>query len=183
MPFRRCLVCFEMIDFEEITRDIKFLHTTILFSGEARANQRKGKLIFFYEWEITLKWKGFANGKGETEITGKVVIPNLSEEHDDMNDVDIDIEVVTGKGSPEGQALKEMMRKGLGAKTIREKLQGYVEALKTEYSQDIILPAKGQAQVSQVNKTSNLTIKSRIFPRKQFLGIDFILNLPISAHE
>ena len=75
-----------------------------------------------------------------------------------MNDVDIDIEVVTGKGSPEGQALKEMMRKGLGAKTIREKLQGYVEALKTEYSQDIILPAKGQAQVSQVNKTSNLTI-------------------------
>ena len=127
-------------------------------SGEARANQRKGKLIFFYEWEITLKWKGFANGKGETEITGKVVIPNLSEEHDDMNDVDIDIEVVTGKGSPEGQALKEMMRKGLGAKTIREKLQGYVEALKTEYSQDIILPAKGQAQVSQVNKTSNLII-------------------------
>ena len=26
--------------------------------GEARANNRKGKLIFFYEWEITLKWKG-----------------------------------------------------------------------------------------------------------------------------
>ena len=25
--------------------------------GEARANQRKGKLIFFYEWEIVLKWK------------------------------------------------------------------------------------------------------------------------------
>ena len=26
--------------------------------GEARANNRKGKLIFFYEWNITLKWKG-----------------------------------------------------------------------------------------------------------------------------
>ena len=26
--------------------------------GEARANNRKGKLIFFYEWEIALKWKG-----------------------------------------------------------------------------------------------------------------------------
>ena len=146
-----------MIDFQKITAFLSFTSNYLPFiSGEARANQRKGKLIFFYEWEITLKWKGFANGKGETEITGKVVIPNLSEEHDDMNDVDIDIEVVTGKGSPEGQALKEMMRKGLGAKTIREKLQGYVEALKTEYSQDIILPAKGQAQVSQVNKTSNL---------------------------
>ena len=101
-----------------------------------------------------------------------------------MNDVDIDIEVVTGKGSPEGQALKEMMRKGLGAKTIREKLQGYVEALKTEYSQDIILPAKGQAQVSQVNKTSNLIIfKSQIFSRNQFLKIDIIINLSILAHK
>jgi hypothetical protein len=26
--------------------------------GEARANNRKGKLIFFYEWNLTLKWKG-----------------------------------------------------------------------------------------------------------------------------
>ena len=91
---------------------------------------------------------------------------------------------MTGKGSPEGQALKEMMRKGLGAKTIREKLQGYVEALKTEYSQDIILPAKGQAQVSQVNKTSNLIIiKSQIFSRNQFLKIDIIINLSILAHK
>ena len=29
--------------------------------GEARVNNRKGKLIFFYEWEITLKWKGEVN--------------------------------------------------------------------------------------------------------------------------
>lgn len=26
--------------------------------GEARANNRKGKLIFFYEWDIAVKWKG-----------------------------------------------------------------------------------------------------------------------------
>ena len=26
--------------------------------GEASANNRKGKLIFFYEWEITGEWKG-----------------------------------------------------------------------------------------------------------------------------
>ena len=38
-----------------------------------------------------LKWKGHANGK-DNEITGKVTIPNLSEEHDDMKDVDVDIE-------------------------------------------------------------------------------------------
>lgn len=113
--------------------------------GEARANNRKAKLIFFYEWELVLKWKGHVNGK-ENEIAGKVTIPNLSEEHDDMNDVDIDIDVTDGKSSPEGHLLKEMMRKGLGAKTIREKLQNYVEALKTEYSQDIILPGKNEVK-------------------------------------
>ena len=117
----------------------------IIFSGEARANNRKAKLIFFYEWEIVLKWKGNANGK-DNEIKGKVTIPNMSEEHDDMKDVDIDITVTEGKSSPEGHLLKEMMRKGLGAKTIREKLQNYVDALKTEYSQDIILPGKNSAK-------------------------------------
>ena len=61
--------------------------------GEARANNRKAKLIFFYEWELTLKWKGHVNGK-ENEIEGKVEIPNLSEEHEDMNDVDVDIQVI-----------------------------------------------------------------------------------------
>ena len=80
------------------------------------------------------------------KIKGKVTIPNMSEEHDDMKDVDIDITVTEGKSSPEGHLLKEMMRKGLGAKTIREKLQNYVDALKTEYSQDIILPGKNSAK-------------------------------------
>lgn len=105
-------------------------------------NNRKAKLIFFYEWELELKWKGHANGK-EKEITGKVSIPNLSEEHDDMKDVDLDISLSTGKGSPEGELLKEMMRKGQGAITIRKCLQNYVDALKKEYSQNLILPGKG----------------------------------------
>ena len=26
--------------------------------GEASANNRKSKLIFFYEWDIKMKWKG-----------------------------------------------------------------------------------------------------------------------------
>ena len=44
--------------------------------------------IFFYEWEISMKWKGHVNGK-EKEVTGKVEICNLSEEHEDMEDVDL----------------------------------------------------------------------------------------------
>ena len=110
--------------------------------GEARANNRKGKLIFFYEWELTLKWKGHVNGN-DKEVTGKIEIPNLSEEHDDMDDVDIEISLTT-KG-PEADALKEMLRKGDGAKEIRSILAEYVQALKNEYSQDLIKPKKDAA--------------------------------------
>merc|ERR1712038_1727893 len=44
--------------------------------GEARANNRKGKLIFFYEWEIVLKWKGHVNGNGK-EVTGRSRYPTF----------------------------------------------------------------------------------------------------------
>lgn len=58
-------------------------------AGEASANNRKGKLIFFYEWKMNINWEGrVANASGEV-INGQVEIPNLSEE----NDLD-DIEVV-----------------------------------------------------------------------------------------
>jgi len=119
--------------------------------GEARVNNRKGKLIFFYEWEITLKWKGHVNGN-DTEVKGKVDIPNLSEEHDDMKDVDLDITLTT-KG-PESDMLKEMMRKGLGATKLREKLGEYVKSLKTEYSSGVILPKKGSENVQSKTTTT-----------------------------
>jgi len=116
--------------------------------GEARVNNRKGKLIFFYEWEITLKWKGHANGK-ETEVTGKIDIPNLSEEHDDMKDVDVDVSLTT-KGT-EATLLKEMLRKGEGTKQIRSLLASYVSQLKNEYSSGLILPKKGSEATSKPN--------------------------------
>jgi len=115
--------------------------------GEARANNRKGKLIFFYEWEIVLKWKGHVNGN-DKEVTGKIEIPNLSEEHDDMEDVDLEVSLTT-KG-PEAEALKEMLRKGDGAKKIRGVLYDYVAALKNEYSTDLIKPKK--TDVGENNK-------------------------------
>jgi len=117
--------------------------------GEARANNRKGKLIFFYEWEIGLKWKGHVNGN-DKEVTGKIEIPNLSEEHDDMEDVDVDITLTT-KGA-EADALKDMLRKGDGAKAIRKVLSNYVAALKNEYSTDLIKPKKGEAAPEIIKK-------------------------------
>jgi len=96
-----------------------------------------------------LKWKGHVNGN-DKEVTGKIEIPNLSEEHDDMEDVDIEISLTT-KG-PEADALKEMLRKGDGAKEIRSILSQYVTALKNEYSQDLIKPKKGTENSTTNNK-------------------------------
>ena len=50
--------------------------------GEAIANNRKGKLIFFYEWNLVLKWQGtILNDEEQEKIKGKITIPNLSEEN------------------------------------------------------------------------------------------------------
>jgi hypothetical protein len=123
--------------------------------GEARANNRKAKLIFFYEWEMQIKWRAKAKAKASVSgkakaITketaavvaeGKVIIPNLSEEHTDMKDVDIEVEISTdsgqaaGKDEEAGRKAKEFLRVGGGAKEIRRRLQAYVNALKEEYSQ------------------------------------------------
>ena len=70
-------------------------------------SNRKGKLIFFYEWDIKLKWKGTLtpedppcgeeegsddeDDKKTKEFSGEIEIPNLSEENDPE---DIDVSVV-----------------------------------------------------------------------------------------
>lgn len=56
--------------------------------GEASANNRKGKLIFFYEWNIVLKWEGTLKDGTECVHTGSITIPNLSEEND-VSEVDV----------------------------------------------------------------------------------------------
>jgi activator of HSP90 ATPase len=57
--------------------------------GEAVANNRKGKLIFFYEWDIVLEWTGTLKG-GEKEVQGTINIPNLSEENN-VSEVDVSL--------------------------------------------------------------------------------------------
>ncbi len=112
--------------------------------GEARANNRKAKLIFFYEWDIVLKWTARRN---DETVEGKISVPNLSEEHVDINDVDVDVSL-TSSASSWGSAVKESLRKGIGARRIRERLQSYVDALKSEFSQGLILPPAGSASTS-----------------------------------
>ncbi len=121
--------------------------------GEARANNRKAKLIFFYEWELVLKWKGSAAG-GEEEVAGKITVPNLSEEHTDMADVDLEVTLTDGAKARGAQQLKELMRRGAGAAMVRRQFEKYVESLKSEFGQGLILPAAEAAA-----KNSSVTAK------------------------
>ncbi|GBP80662.1 Activator of 90 kDa heat shock protein ATPase homolog 1 [Eumeta japonica] len=122
-------------------------------NGEASANNRKGKLIFFYEWDILLKWEGrLAGGKGEL-VKGEVQIPNLSEEND-ISEVDMTVTIKTS--GEEAQRLKTFMH-NLGRDVIRQQLKEYIRSLREEFSKGLILPKKGE---STVNNDTVSTITS-----------------------
>ncbi|XP_020297214.1 activator of 90 kDa heat shock protein ATPase homolog 1 isoform X2 [Pseudomyrmex gracilis] len=124
--------------------------------GEAVANNRKGKLIFFYEWNIVLKW--ISNGKSSKKIEGKINIPNLSEEND-INEVDI--EITLKDSTDEGEQIKQFLHTK-GKDTIREKLKKYVSSLKEEFTKGMILPKKDNVKENILNITSGFNAKMQM---------------------
>lgn len=118
--------------------------------GEATANNRKAKLIFFYEWAIAGTWQGQLKD-GQKKIKGKFDIPNLSEENEPS---DIDLNVTTDKETDEAQAVKEIMRKR-GLEVIQQAVAKYIAGLKQEYSQGIILPSKDSKAAAATVETKN----------------------------
>ena len=113
-------------------------------SGEATANNRKGKLIFFYEWDLVLKWQGtILNDEENTKYKGKITIPNLSEE----NDLDeIDITITVDESNDKSEILKQFMY-NIGRVKIREQIGKYILSLKNDYAKNLILPKKDEVQV------------------------------------
>jgi activator of HSP90 ATPase len=110
--------------------------------GEATANNRKAKLIFFYEWVISGEWEGaHKNGDNKTNYKGTFEVPNLSEEND-PKDVDVNVNIKNEKHFD----LKEFMRIE-GTKKIREQCCKYLVLLKEEFSQGLIKPTKGQLRL------------------------------------
>lgn len=109
--------------------------------GEASANNRKAKLFFFYEWEITAKWTGRVKAADDVDYKGEIEIPNLSEEH---SPEEVDINVSLDDKHSEGMQVKEYIRTK-GVKIIREQLKKYTKDLREEFSQGMILPAKDGA--------------------------------------
>lgn len=108
--------------------------------GEATANNRKAKLIFFYEWVISGEWEGsHKNGDNKTNYKGTFDVPNLSEEND-PKDIDVNVTIKNEKHFE----LKEFMRIE-GSKKIREQCVKYVALLREEFSQGLIKPTKDNA--------------------------------------
>lgn len=116
--------------------------------GEATANNRKGKLIFFYEWDIILKWEGKLEGDENFVTDGKVSVPNLSEEND-IDEVEITISI--DESNELNERIKAFMY-NVGRDKIREKLDAYVKTLKQDFAKGLILPSKDSVKNDVVVK-------------------------------
>lgn len=106
--------------------------------GEATANNRKGKLIFFYEWHVVLKWTGYLNDNQAKPAKGEITIPNLSEEND-LDDIEITITL--DESNEEADRVKQFMY-NCGRSHIRRQLGVYLKELREEFSKGLILPRK-----------------------------------------
>ncbi|KAK9702970.1 Activator of Hsp90 ATPase, N-terminal [Popillia japonica] len=127
--------------------------------GEASANNRKGKLIFFYEWNLVLKWSGELTEGGK--YNGKITIPNLSEENDIS---ELDIQITISENDEGAHKLKEIMIQK-GKDVIRDKLSQYVTSLKVEFSDGMILPKKDEVKPNSINNlTSGFNKKINMVP-------------------
>lgn len=124
--------------------------------GEASINNRKGKLIFFYEWNLKATWTG--TSKTGIKVKGSVEVPNLSDEND-MEDLDISVSL--NKDEPDTPLTKLMKTKG--ATKVREALGSYVDYLKSEFTQGMILPtANGVAKPQNSSQSKAKTDKTQI---------------------
>lgn len=121
--------------------------------GEAVVNNRKAKLIFFYEWTIEGEWSGRLNGSDEA-IEGTFEVTNLSEEYE-PREVEVLIALKDGFSGKKGSdSLKEFMRKN-GADAVRDKLAIYIDKLKSDFAKDLIKPTTKDAELNnQIDSTS-----------------------------
>nr|CAD7592029.1 unnamed protein product [Timema genevievae] len=152
--------------------------------GEAVVNNRKGKLIFFYEWDLKIKWKGSLKDEDEKEIEGSAHIPNLSEEND-VSDLDVTISV--NESNPTADILKDFMHRH-GKEVIAQQLGNYVIALKevhptkirTWISSSVELNATSasanyatEVQMQTNNRPSNNATSSNLYTTTLNLGHNF----------
>ncbi|XP_056150899.1 activator of 90 kDa heat shock protein ATPase homolog 1-like [Lampris incognitus] len=116
--------------------------------GEASINNRKGKLIYFYEWVIKASWLGTSNSG--IKYKGNIEVANFSDEND-MDDLDISVSLC--KDQP-NTSLLHLMKKD-GVQKVQTALESYVTHLKSVFTQGMMLPAANGASQSQPSKTQS----------------------------
>uniref|UniRef100_A0A8C5KP80 AHA1, activator of heat shock protein ATPase 2 n=1 Tax=Jaculus jaculus TaxID=51337 RepID=A0A8C5KP80_JACJA len=105
--------------------------------GEASCSNRKGKLIFFYEWNIKLAWKGTVK-ESCVKHKGLIEVPSAKD---------------AGKKKGDGDILKDLV-KTTGATKVREALGKYLKALKTGRGIPCVLKSPLSIQVCLTAKPS-----------------------------
>ncbi|XP_056283676.1 activator of 90 kDa heat shock protein ATPase homolog 1-like isoform X4 [Pseudoliparis swirei] len=128
--------------------------------GESSINNRRGKLFFFYEWQLRASWLGTTGGG--VKFRGTVDVSNLSDEND-MEDLDISVSLC--KDQPDTPLLGLMKTRGV--QEVRRALGEFVRQLKSEFSQGMILAkADGQPQLPepQTQKNQIQTCKAQKSP-------------------
>ncbi|CAK5026905.1 unnamed protein product [Meloidogyne enterolobii] len=103
--------------------------------GEASANNRKGKLIFFYEWTISIDFTAAVIDSAMV-YTGTIQIENLSDEFEAN---EIRTSSFIKDAGPETSFLFNLLNKEV-LELVRSQIGKYIVDLKKEYSQGLILP-------------------------------------------
>ncbi|EDQ89667.1 uncharacterized protein MONBRDRAFT_32329 [Monosiga brevicollis MX1] len=128
--------------------------TEVTVTGEATANNRKAKLIFFYELVIDIKWRGkTADGQA---CSGKIKVPNLSEEYD-IDEVDTEV-TMTSDSNKASDAVKSLLRERMPAIVV-EQLHKWYRELTQEYSTNLVLPTKQATAAAATSVSAPTTSK------------------------
>ncbi|XP_049812542.1 activator of 90 kDa heat shock protein ATPase homolog 1-like [Schistocerca nitens] len=131
--------------------------------GDAVANNRKGKLLFFYEWELILKWEGHLRDADHVKIEGTAIISNFNEEQE-ASEINVDLTVSTP--SPEADRLKDIIMKD-ARELIRLKLANYIKTLKEDFSKGMILARKSEGKSeTKTTKTGDTERLSQVLFEK-----------------
>ncbi|VDN56130.1 unnamed protein product [Dracunculus medinensis] len=152
------LLCGQKItkEFVHMRLDNEFKNLT----GEATANNRKAKLIFFYEWDIDMGFKVKLAGNDD-EYEGRLEIPNLSDEFDSR---ELEVTISFHANCPRLAEVQQILRTDL-VEFVRKQLAIYIRELKEEFSKGLILPTdrKPQVIISENKSIPSTTVKKSDF--------------------
>jgi len=129
--------------------------------GEATINNRKGKLITFYEWALIFEYTGTVPGSDE-EHTGTMEILNLSDEN---SPGDVDVQVISKGNSKNADILKQFIRK-TGTPLCKETCVAYVKAMSDEYASGMVLPTKQNPAATNGKTNKDLNVKEEMRDHK-----------------